>query len=620
MIEPETPARSDAGDLLASRQHALAESRLMLLVEAAGQLIESLELKDVLPRILRLSTQLINADAYALWNFDARANAWEVLSSQGLSAAYLANATIAVTPETPRLTGPMVIPDVDVEELLEGRRDGYGPEGIRSLMVMPLRMAGENHGTLTFYYRSPHVTSDGDVRVAEALASLASAAITSSRLHEETRRANEELADANRRLAMLSEASSVLSATLDASQVNGDAGEHAPTLAALARLLVPAFADICVIDVFEGRDQVRRLEAATVKGVDARALSRIHLRDWLTAPGSDQTVSEAVAEGQTFVVEDVTKGWLQACTPNREQLDAARGIAARSIIMAPMRVRGQTIGTLTAVADRTYRLKDVQLIEEVTRRAAIALDGVRLFASARRVADELRDANAAKDEFLGLVSHELKTPITTILGNAEVLDRRFDAIADADRIEALADIRAEAERLHRIIDNLLVLARLEQGSSIEREPMLVRRIVQQIVTSHGRSFPGRVIDVRWDLDPAPVLGSPPYLEQTLRNLISNAEKYSPQDRQIRIEASRADNELIVRVLDEGPGVREDELDVIFTPFYRSSTTASLAQGVGIGLAVCRRLIEAQGGRIWAARRSAEGGSEFGFALPIIEDE
>jgi K+-sensing histidine kinase KdpD len=323
------------------------------------------------------------------------------------------------------------------------------------------------------------------------------------------------------------------------------------------------------------------------------------------------------------MIADVSEDWVRSCASDEAQLGLVRRLQARSMVMAPLRVRGQTIGTLTAVAlagDRPFSANDRQLFEEVARRAALALDSARLFAASRRVTDELLAANAAKDEFLGLVSHELKTPITTILGNAEVLDRRFDAIADADRVDALADIRAEAERLHRIIDNLLVLARLEQGTSIEREPMLVRRIIEQVVASHGRSFPGRRVEVDTSIPPAPVLGSPQYLEQTVRNLVSNAEKYSARDGLIRIEVCREGAELIVRVLDEGPGVREDEVESLFMPFYRSASTSNLAQGVGIGLAVCRRLIEAQGGRIWARRRAPEGGSEFGFALPIVEDE
>jgi K+-sensing histidine kinase KdpD len=394
-------------------------------------------------------------------------------------------------------------------------------------------------------------------------------------------------------------------------------------LGTLARMLVPAFADICVIDVLETPDRNRRLEVAASAGVDTAVLAQTHLRDWRAGPEAETTVGERLVQGHPLIVPEVTEAWIKASAPNDEQLRLARRLRATSLIMVPMRARGTTIGTFTAVttrAGRHYGTKDLQLAEEVSRRAAIALDNARLFAEAQRTADELRVANAAKDEFLGLVSHELKTPITTILGNAEVLERRAAELSEESRSAALGDIRGEAERLHRIIDNLLVLARLEQGKRIEAEPMLVRRVVDTVVTAHRRLFPRREIRAHYDIAPTPVLGSRDYLEQILRNLISNAEKYSPPGKPIDVVVTRQGAELQVRVLDEGPGIAEDEAESLFTPFFRSHATANMAHGVGIGLAVCKRLIEAQGGGAWAARRSSEGGSEFGFWLPVVEED
>jgi len=116
-----------------------------------------------------------------------------------------------------------------------------------------------------------------------------------------------------------------------------------------------------------------------------------------------------------------------------------------------------------------------------------------------------------------------------------------------------------------------------------------------------------------------VLASPPYLEQTLRNLVSNAEKYSPPGTPIAIHGHVEGDAVVVNVLDDGPGIDGDEAASLFMPFYRSNATAHLAQGVGIGLAVCKRLIEAQEGEIWAVRRET-GGSRFGFSLPVLVED
>jgi PAS domain S-box-containing protein len=604
-----------------SAAHQGSEEKLMLLVEAASGLLDPAELHDVLPDLLNLATRIIEADAFALWRLDPDSGAWITLSTAGLSERYLREASIAVTATTPTMQGALVVPDVEREGILEDRVSGYRSEGIRSMLVVPLRIGADGPATLTFYYRNPHTASDSEVRIAEALAGIASSAINSALLHTAQARVNDELVDANRRLAYLSNASSVLSRAF--SQYDGNEGLDPAALSRLANMLVPSFTDICVIDVFDSPSRSRRLEVATSDGIALASLSNIHLRDCKTGGEASTTVTELLRAGESLLVEELTDAWNEACASDAEQLALARALGARSLIMAPLRVRGETIGAFTVASvdeARQYTERDRQLVEEIARRAAVALDNARLFESARQTASELRSANAAKDEFLGLVSHELKTPITTILGNAEVLERRFAEIEEESRANALADIRGEAERLHRIIDNLLVLARLEQGKTLEREPMLVRRVVDHVVTAHRRAFPTREIVARFDLAPTPVLGSPQYLEQTLRNLISNAEKYSPRDRPIVVEASRDGDDFVVLVLDEGPGIRDEEAESLFTPFYRATATASMAHGVGIGLAVCKRLIEAQGGRVWARRRSEAGGSEFGFALPIVEDD
>lgn len=265
-------------------------------------------------------------------------------------------------------------------------------------------------------------------------------------------------------------------------------------------------------------------------------------------------------------------------------------------------------GTCQDISERKAAEEALRESEQLHREIA---------AERERLLAELRLANDAKDEFLGLVSHELKTPITTILGNAQVLNRQYDAIDDESRHIALTDIHQNAERLHRIIDDLLVLARLEAGRSIEREPVLLDRIARRVAAEHARRHPGR--DMRVEIDDAAVcvLGEEMYIEQVLRNLISNAEKYSPPDSVIELDVIVQEGQAAVRVRDRGAGFPPEDSERIFTAFYRSPVTAASAGGVGIGLAVCRRLIDAQGGRIWAAAREG-GGSEFGFTLPFAD--
>ena len=306
-----------------------------------------------------------------------------------------------------------------------------------------------------------------------------------------------------------------------------------------------------------------------------------------------------------------------------------RELQFRSVMIVPLLTLERTLGALTLMSGesgRRYDEADLAIAEDLAKRAALAINNAALYRESRESAEKLRRANAAKDEFLGLVSHELKTPITTILGNAEIVRRSDGTLSADDRDGALSDIEDSANRLHQMIDNLLAFARVGVGQTIEREPQLARRIVDTLVSEHRRQHPHRRVDIVVTAPVTPVLLHRDYFEQIMRNLLSNAEKYSPANAPIEVRIERDRHDLIVSVLDRGPGVTEEEQSQIFEAFYRSQKTARRAKGVGIGLAVCKRLIEAQGGTITVGRRQPleasphETGAIFTLRLPAEDPD
>ena len=250
--------------------------------------------------------------------------------------------------------------------------------------------------------------------------------------------------------------------------------------------------------------------------------------------------------------------------------------------------------------------------------AGIALDNARLYAESQAAQAELREAARAKDDFLGIVSHELRTPITTIYGGARLLGARRHQLASENADELISDIEQESERLYRLVQNLLVLARTETRAEVEKEPVSLPQLIQKLMATFARRRPNRVVDVHMQPGAEIAWAEDSYLDQILLNLVTNADKYSPPDKPIEIDVSIEGEEQMFRVLDHGPGVSENEIERIFESFFRSSKTAASARGTGVGLAVCRRLVEAQGGRIWANLRPG-GGLEVGFALPALVD-
>ena len=228
---------------------------------------------------------------------------------------------------------------------------------------------------------------------------------------------------------------------------------------------------------------------------------------------------------------------------------------------------------------------------------------------------EARRREAVRETFIGVLSHELRTPVTTIFGGAKLLARSTSTLDEETTRGIFRDIHEEAERLQRLVEDVVALNRFgDEDGEIGAEPVLLQRIIPRVVESEEGRWPG----VTFATDIAPglptVTADPTYVEQVLRNLLSNAAKYGGAGSTVTVVAELVEGEasgdgegeaeVIVRVLDDGPGFPADETSRLFELFYRSPGTAGSAGGAGIGLFVCARLIAAMGGRIWA--RSARG--------------
>ncbi len=247
-------------------------------------------------------------------------------------------------------------------------------------------------------------------------------------------------------------------------------------------------------------------------------------------------------------------------------------------------------------------------------------DRRRLIEDRDRLLDDERRAGAFREAFVDVISHELRTPITTIMGLAQILARPGRADDEASRRVLLEDVRSEAERLHRLVEDLLVLSRVERGRlEVDAEPIEPRRLLERIVTQEARELPTITVETDFEPDLPIAAGETTYVEQIVRNLLNNAAKYTPSDSRVVVSARKVDGTVEVRVTDDGPGIPAASIDRIFELFYRDPTSSRLVAGSGIGLFVCASLVEAMGGRIWASR-APEGGTEVGFSLRILEPD
>ncbi|MGP1674541.1 MAG: ATP-binding protein [Candidatus Limnocylindrales bacterium] len=242
-----------------------------------------------------------------------------------------------------------------------------------------------------------------------------------------------------------------------------------------------------------------------------------------------------------------------------------------------------------------------------------------------RAQDDLRQSEAAlqastgvREDFMSLVSHELRTPVTTILGNAQLLQSRGDRLASDIQAGMISDIAEDADRLHAIIENLLLFTRLRSGIRPETEPQVLTHVVRQVVGGFDRRYPDRRFHLTVPPQHIVVDAERTQLALVLENLLSNANKYGGPTAGIDVVVRIAGDDAEVVVLDRGLGFGDVEQATLFEPFYRSEDAQKRASGMGLGLPVCDRIVTAIGGRLWALPREG-GGSEFGFAIPLAQE-
>ncbi|MDZ7727134.1 MAG: response regulator [Dehalococcoidia bacterium] len=396
-------------------------------------------------------------------------------------------------------------------------------------------------------------------------------------------------------LRLLADAGTLLSATLDTEQ----------TLDNLAHLIVPRFADWCTVDLTEGEEWVRRLSVVCNEPAQADLARRVLDQEPRIDASIRQGSPAVIVSGDSVFVPVVDDEALNQNVAGEHLREAYREADVSSLMIVPISAKGNICGAIhvgLVGRDSWYTASDLLIAEDLGRRAGLAIDNAQRYEESREIAEELQRANDAKDEFLGMISHELRTPITVIHGGARILRLRGADLDDETRDELVADIEEESDRLHRIVENLLALSRAEMVTHFQPEPVMLQRVVRQMAEVFERQRRQRPVTVDADETLPPAAADQGFIEQILRNLLSNADKYSPPNEPVDIRVTRDPERPVatVEVADRGGGISQEEIERIFDRFYRSPSAHKGTSGAGMGLAVCKRLAEAMAGSICGA--------------------
>jgi len=229
----------------------------------------------------------------------------------------------------------------------------------------------------------------------------------------------------------------------------------------------------------------------------------------------------------------------------------------------------------------------------------------------------LRKIDQLKDEFIGLVSHELRTPLTVILGALNTVMTEEDRLSRKDIKQLIGDAYYEAETLSDILANLLELARAQANRlQINEEPVNIRETIDTVVKKMSQQILPRQVNIVCEKS-ITVNADRVRLQRILHNLLDNAVKYSSSGNKIEVLVKKLNNEVLIGVKDRGIGIPSELQGKLFEPFQRLEQQNNKATGTGLGLVVCRRLVEAHGGRMWVESQPGQG-STFQFTLPMPE--
>lgn len=388
------------------------------------------------------------------------------------------------------------------------------------------------------------------------------------------------------------------------------------SLSSLVNLLVPRFADFIEVHVKQNGDKSELIEVAAKDKKKAKLLTQI-TKNYPPIKGSKRPTEKVMRTGRGILLSLIPEGFEKSIAIDTTHFSLLQELSVHSLIVVPIKVRNQTIGIITfgsTPRGRIYTPRDFLLAQEIANRAAVAIDNGRLY-------KEAQDAIQARDEFLSIATHELKTPLTSLLLQLQSVlhSIKNDSLANfsIDRtLESLESMIGQSKRINRLVNDLLNISLITTGKmKLEKEQTDLRQIVvdvakrlsdlaeknkSSITIKDGKSIKGKWDKIR--------------LEQVVTNLVTNAIKYG-DNKPITVTLTSTSKNAVLIVSDQGIGIPKDKQKAIFDRFKRASNATQSFKGLGVGLYLVQQIVQAHKGTITVESKQDKG-STFLVELPL----
>ena len=578
--------------------------QLSIVNEIGRSLTSTLDLQELLDRLLSLLIEVFSVEAASLLLLDQESQDLVFQVAQGLGREQLVGRRLpsgvrSIATYVAQSGKPFVSDDVHAEPEWYSKIDEVTGVPTHQLAAVPLIQRDQILGVVEIVNRlDGRPFTESDIELLTALAAQTVMVVENARLYTST---DQALTDRVQELATMQEIDRQLNASLDFDTVM----DRTLKWAVRETDASAGFVGL-VLDSAEGR----RIWTAAVHGYPA---SVDYYRERL-APIEQSIVGSVVTQASVLRLADVSE-----CADYMAVRESTR-----SELAVPVLREQRVIGVINLESDQLggFDEHDEAFVVRLADHAAIAMENARLY-------DEVTQANESKSQFVSLVSHELRAPMTIIKGYAELAQLTLGDRLEEDEQKLLDIIMSNVELMQSLINDLLQLAHIESGSlRLERYPTRIHTILGDVMAAFRHSFDERDLTVSWRADPdLPQIDADPVrLNQILTNLVSNAVKYTPAGGEIEISAEVRETQpdgtplggeyLCCQVRDSGIGISSEDKEELFGRFFRANHPLVRKQpGTGLGLAITRTLVNMHDGKISFESKLGEG-SVFWFAMPL----